>query len=52
MSWSIMHYDMNASVALLHVFAGERGFINQRKFWSINGKGRIYLPCPRVDATL
>ena len=35
-----------------HLFAGERDSMNPRKFWLINRKGRVHLPCPRVDATL
>lgn len=49
------HYALRREcecVTIPHVFAGERGSINPRKFWSINGKGWIHLLCPRVDATL
>ena len=49
------HYALRGEcecVTFTQVFAGERGSINPGKLWSINGKGRIHLQCPRVDATL
>ena len=49
------HYALRGEcerVTFPHVFAGECGLINPGKLLSINGEGRIHLPCPRVDATL
>lgn len=49
------HYALRGEcehVNFPYLFAGERDSMNPKKFWLINGKCRVHLPCPRVDATL
>ncbi len=51
----LAHYALRGEcdcVKFPPVFAGERDSKLPGKLWSINGKGRIHLPCPPVDATL